>query len=319
MNVLVTGAFGNIGSHSVDALVKLGHRVRALAFGTPDARLTKAWGSKVDVVRGDVTRPETLPAAVRGVDRVVHLAYVIPPACLDKPDEARRVNVDGTRNLLEAVKAHAPAARLLFASSLDVFGRTADRPPPRRVTDPVQATDAYTEQKIVCEGLVRESGLGWAIFRYADVPPLALRQPVPLMFEIPLSQRIETLHPLDAGLVTAKGATMEETWGKVWLVGGGPRCQVTYGDYLAKFMAAMEMGGPLPASAFTTTPYSTDWLDSEETERVFRYQRHGFEDIVRDVAALLGWKRSLARLSQPVVREYMLGMSPYYRKRRDGS
>ena len=319
MNVLVTGAFGNIGSHSVDALVKLGHRVRALAFGTPDARLTKAWGSKVDVVRGDVTRPETLPGAVRGVDRVVHLAYVIPPACLDKPDEARRVNVDGTRNLLEAVKAHAPAARLLFASSLDVFGRTADRPPPRRVTDPVQATDAYTEQKIVCEGLVRESGLGWAIFRYADVPPLALRQPVPLMFEIPLSQRIETLHPLDAGLVTARGATMEETWGKVWLVGGGPRCQVTYGDYLAKFMAAMEMGGPLPASAFTTTPYSTDWLDSEETERVFRYQRHGFEDIVRDVAALLGWKRSLARLSQPVVREYMLGMSPYYRKRRDGS
>jgi UDP-glucose 4-epimerase len=319
MNVLVTGAFGNIGSHSVDALLKLGHGVRALAFGAPDAKLTKAWGSKVEVVRGDVTRPETLPAAVRGVDRVVHLAYVIPPACLDKPDQARRVNVDGTRNVLEAVKAHAPAAKLLFASSLDVFGRTADRPPPRKVTDPVQATDAYTEHKIVCEGLVRESGLTWAIFRYADVPPLALRQPVPLMFEIPLSQRIDTLHPLDAGLVTARGATMDETWGKVWLVGGGPRCQVTYGDYLAKFMSAMEMGGPLPESAFTTTPYSTDWLDSEESQRVFQYQRHSFDDIVRDVAALLGWKRSLARLSQPVVREYMLGMSPYYRKRREGS
>ena len=319
MNVLVTGAFGNIGSHSVTALLKLGHRVRALSFGSPDTKLTKAWGSKVEVVRGDVTRPETLPATVRGVDRVVHLAYVIPPACLEKPDEARKVNVDGTRNLLAALKADAPSAKFLFASSLDVFGRTADQPPPRKVTDPVTATDAYTEHKLACEALVRESGLSWAIFRYADVPPLALRQPVPIMFEIPLSQRMETLHPYDAGLVTAKGAAMEETWGRVWLVGGGPRCQVKYGDYLAKFMAAMQMGSPLPESAFTTTPYCTDWLDTEESQRVFQYQRHSFEDIVRDVAALLGWKRSFARLSQPVMREYMLGMSPYYRKRRESS
>ena len=78
------------------------------------------------------------------------------------------------------------------------------------------------------------------------------------------------------------------------------------------------MGGPLPESAFSETPYCTDWLDTEESQRVFEYQRHSFEDIVRDVAALLGWRRSLARLSQPVVREYMLGMSPYYRKRREG-
>src|SRR5271155_4890696 len=104
MNVLVTGAFGNIGSHSVDALLKLHHRVRALSLGAPDSRLTKAWGNKVEVVRGDVTRPETLPSVVRGVDRVVHLAYLIPPVCLEKPDEARKVNVDGTRNMLEAVK-----------------------------------------------------------------------------------------------------------------------------------------------------------------------------------------------------------------------
>jgi hypothetical protein len=79
------------------------------------------------------------------------------------------------------------------------------------------------------------------------------------------------------------------------------------------------MGGPLPESAFTTRPYVTDWLDTEESQRVFQYQRHGFDDIVRDIAALLtGLKRKLARLSQPVVREYMLGLSPYYRRRGHG-
>jgi UDP-glucose 4-epimerase len=315
MRVLVTGAFGNIGRPTIDALLSLGHSVRAMAFGAPDSKLLKAWGSRVEVVRADVTRPETLGPAVRGVDRVLHLAYVIPPRCLEAPEESRRVNVDGTRHLIEALKAHAPGARLLFASSLDVFGHNPN-PPPRRVTDPVEATDAYTEHKVRCEEMVRESGLAWSIFRYADVPQLALRSPVPIMFEIPLSQRIESLHPLDAGLAGARGVTGEEAWGKTWLIGGGKSCQLTYGEYLRRLFAAMEMGGPLPEAAFTKKPYSTDWLDTEESERVFHYQRHSFDDIVRDIAALLsGVKRTLARVAQPVVREYMLGLSPYYRRR----
>ena len=135
------------------------------------------------------------------------------------------------------------------------------------------------------------------------------------MFEIPLSQRIEALHPFDAGLVGARGVTSDVTWGKVWLVGGGKTCQLTYGEYLGKLLAAMEMGGPLPESAFTATPYVTDWLDTEESQRVFQYQRHNFDDIVRDVAALLkGVRRTLARAAQPVVRRYMLSLSPYYRR-----
>jgi nucleoside-diphosphate-sugar epimerase len=243
---------------------------------------------------------------------------MIPPPCLEKPALARQVNVDGTRALLDAVKAHAPQAKFLFASTLDVFGRTMHLPPPRTLSDPVSATDAYTEHKLACETMVKESGLPWGIFRYADVPPIALRSPVPIMFEIPLNQRMETLHPLDAGLVSAKGIASEQTWGKTWLIGGGARCQVVYGDYLAKFLAAMEMGGPLPPEAFSTAPYCTDWLDTAESQRVFEYQRHSFEDIVAAVAALLGWKRSFARVSQPVVREYMLGLSPYWRKRKSG-
>jgi nucleoside-diphosphate-sugar epimerase len=315
MRVLVTGAFGNIGRHTVDALLPLGASIRAAALVAPEAKIVRAWGPRVEVVRADVTRPETLAAAVLGVDRVLHLAYVIPPECLKRPDEARRVNVDGTLNLIEAVRAHAPSARLLFASSLDVFGRNPN-PPPRRLSDPVEATDAYTEHKLRGEELVRASGLPWSIFRYADVPMLALRSPVPIMFEIPHAQRIETLHPYDAGLVGARGLLSEEAWGKTWLVGGGKACQLTYGAYLGKLMAAMEMGAPLPEAAFTTRPYVTDWLDTEDSQRLWQYQRHSFDDIVHDVAALLsGMKRKLARLAQPVVRAYMLSLSPYYRRR----
>ena len=211
-----------------------------------------------------------------------------------------------------------PTREFLFASSLDVFGHNPN-PPPRRLTDPIEATDAYTEAQGAGEEMVRESGLSWSIFRYADVPQLALRPPVPTCsrsrFRSGLNRCTRSM-PVSSA---RQGGHEEETWGKAWLVGGGQSCQLKYGDYLARFFAAMEMGGPLPEAAFSEKPYCTDWLDTEESERVFDYQRHSFEDIVRDVAALLGWRRSLARLSQPVVREYMLGMSPYYRKRREGS
>jgi nucleoside-diphosphate-sugar epimerase len=314
MHVLVTGAFGNIGSHTVDALLDEGQRVRALRFGRErlsPARV-KRWAG-VEIVDGDVRAPETLTRAVEGVDVVVHLAYVIPPACLAAPERARRINVDGTRNLIAALRAHAPGARLLFASSLDVFGHTAHLAPPRRPDDPVSATDAYTAHKLECEGLVRDSGLRWAILRYADVPPIELRGPVPIMFDIPPTQRIEAIHPRDAGLATARAAAHEATWGRVWLIGGGQSCQLRYGEYLARFFAAMEMGPPLPEHAFTTSPYCTDWLDSDESQRLFQYQHATFDQIVGDVAALLGWKRPLARLARPLVRWQMLRMSPYYR------
>jgi nucleoside-diphosphate-sugar epimerase len=311
--VLVTGAFGNIGAATVDALLDAGDvRVRALRFAGEGRALARRWRGRVDIVDGDVRAPATLAPAVRGADVVVHLAYVIPPACLEAPAEARRTNVDGTANLIAALRAEAPAARLLFASSLDVFGHTQDRPPPRRVDDPVVATDEYTGHKLACEDLVRQSGLPWAIVRYADVPPIVLRGPVPIMFEIPLTQRIEALHPADAGLATARAALGDETWGRLWLFGGGARCQLTYGDYLSRMLAAMELGEPLPARAFSTKPYCTDWLDTTESQRAFQYQRRGFDDIVADVAALLGWRRPFARLVRPLVRRYMLRLSPYY-------
>jgi UDP-glucose 4-epimerase len=318
--VLVTGAFGNIGRHTVDALLDAGHRVRALRFGKQRVEPSRRerWRD-VEIVDGDVRTAIGLHEAVRGVDVVIHLAFVIPPACLDDPAAARRTNVDGTRHIIESMRGHAPSARLLFASTLDVFGHTAHLPPPRRAADPVVATDVYTAHKIECEKMVMESGLSWGILRYADVPPLELRGPVPIMFEIPPDQRIETIHPADAGLATARAAVHDETWGKIWLIGGGASCRLHYGEYLARFFEAMELGSALPPQAFTTSPYCTDWLDTDDSQRVFQYQRASFDDIVRDVSSLLGWRRPLARLARPLVRWHMLRMSPYYRLPPDAS
>ena len=191
MNCLVTGAFGNIGRNAVEALMAKGHRVRALSYEPArDRPLAQRWGSRVDVITGDVRDLSTMTRAVEGQDVVVHLAFIIPPLAHEQPSLARAVNVEGTRTVLEATKRAPAAPRIVFASTLDVYGHTQHLPPPRHVDDPVQPTDLYSEHKVECERLVRTSGLPWSILRFADVPPIELRPPHPVMFTIPLSQRI---------------------------------------------------------------------------------------------------------------------------------
>ena len=313
MNVLVTGGFGNIGTSAVAALAADGHRVRVLSTRSPrHERTARRLG--LDVAWGDICRREDVASALRDQHAVVHLAAIIPPDSDEKPALARTVNVEGTRTLLAEAAASPNQPRFLFASTFDVFGRTTHLPPPRRVSDPVSATDAYTAHKIEGEGMVRASGLRHLIMRFADVPKLALRPAHPIMFEIPLDTRIEALHTRDAGLAVARALGCPEAWGRTLLVGGGPRCQVYFRDYLARFLTAMGVGS-LPEEAFGTTPYPTDWIDTEESERLLRYQRHSIDDIVREIGALLGWRRPLMPLLRPLVRRRMLSLSPYWRAR----
>jgi UDP-glucose 4-epimerase len=313
LNVLVTGGFGNIGRSAIDALRTDGHRVRVLSHDhARHRRAARELG--VEVAWGDVREPADVAAAVAGQDVVVHLAAVIPPDSEERPELARAVNVDGTRAVVDAALAAARPPRLLFASTFDVFGRTTHLPPPRRLADPVAATDAYTAHKLEGEAMVRGSGLEHAIFRFADVPKMMLRPAHPIMFEIPLDTRIEALHTRDAGLAISRALACPEAWGRTLLVGGGPRCQLVFRDYLAKMLGAMGLD-PLPDEAFGTTPYPTDWIDTEESERLLRYQRHSFDDIVREIAALLGWRRAVVPILRPVIRWQMLRLSPYWRRR----
>jgi UDP-glucose 4-epimerase len=314
LNVLVTGGFGNIGRSAVAALREDGHVVRVLSRAERRHRVT-AHALGVEVAWGDVRRPADVAAALPGQDVVVHLAAILPPDSDERPELAHEVNVGGTRAVVDAARAQARPPRLLFASTFDVFGRTTHLPPPRRLTDPVSATDAYTAHKLEGEAMVRASGLEHAIFRFADVPKMMLRPAHPIMFEIPLDTRIETLHTRDAGLAVSRAMSCPAAWGRTLLVGGGPRCQVLFREYLARMLGAMGVG-PLPEQAFGTTPYPTDWIDTEESERLLRYQRHSFDDIVREIAALLGWRRPLVPLLRPLIRWQMLRLSPYWRRRR---
>ncbi len=312
MRVLITGGLGHIGSYLLPELRARGYQLRVLSL-RPKATQRAAGRLGVEAVWGDITDTQAVRRAVDGVDAVIHLAAMLPPAADEHPELARRINVDGTANVIAACEAQATPPRLLFTSSFDVHGVTLDQPPPRRVDDPLVPTNPYAAPKIESEGLIRSSGLLWCIVRLADVPILGLRRPPAIMFEIGPENRIETLHAADAGLALANAIDCDEIWGRTFFLGGGASCQLTYREYVTRMLAAMGIPA-LPDSAFAKgAAYPTDWLDTTESQKLLRYQRHSFDDITRAVASAAGWKRTASAAVGPRVRLALLRLSPYYR------
>jgi nucleoside-diphosphate-sugar epimerase len=312
MRVLLTGPFGNIGSHVTTELIRQGHQVRAFDLRTPRTeKVAQRLDHQCEVRWGDIRNVDEVKAAVEGQEVILHLAAVIPPLSNEEPDLAEQVNVGGTRNLIETATAQAEPPKFFFASSFDVFGYTADQPPPRRASDPVQVTDDYSAHKIAAEALIKQSGLEHLIARFCDVPDI--KEPHPIMFDIPLDQRFEIMHGDDVALAVANTLMTPEVWGQTVLIGGGPRCQIRYRDYLFGMLDAIGIG-PLPEEAFGHPLYCTDWLDTEYTQQMLQYQRHSADEIIQDIAREMGWKRYLAGLSRPFVRRNILQMSPYWIK-----
>ena len=115
----VTGATGFIGGEIVKQLVGRGHKVAALVRSPEKAGILKALG--VEIHPGDITDHETLKAPMTGVDGVFHVAawYKIGV----KSRLAAQINVDGTRNVLQAMRTLG-IARGVYTSTVAVFSDT---------------------------------------------------------------------------------------------------------------------------------------------------------------------------------------------------
>src|SRR5512132_1496025 len=143
--ILVTGASGFVGRHVVRGLAARGVRVRAMVRDLKGAEALA--GIECELVRGDVTDPESLRAAVSGCEAVIQLVAIIA----GKPSDFDRIIAQGTRNLLAA--AHqAGVTRWVQMSALGTSRETKDLVP-------------YYRAKWDAEQAVASSGLPHAILR----------------------------------------------------------------------------------------------------------------------------------------------------------
>lgn len=158
MTILVTGTTGLVGARLLPRLVEAGWDCRALV------RTGKQAPAGADAVEGDLFDPASLVQAVTGVSAIIHLAAVFRSP---DTDLIWKSNLEGTRNLIAAAKAHAPKARFIMASTSNVYN--AHSPRPGREDDAVDPKQAYPASKLAAETVLRESGLTWSIQRFGFV------------------------------------------------------------------------------------------------------------------------------------------------------
>jgi dihydroflavonol-4-reductase len=122
MICLVTGSTGFIGSHLCRVLLDAGYRVRA--FHRQTSSLDLIQNLDVEHVIGDVSQPQTLVDALRGMDVVFHAASKVD--YWRGSDGMYSITVGGTRNVLQAALA-AGVQRLVYTSSVAAFGVPANQ------------------------------------------------------------------------------------------------------------------------------------------------------------------------------------------------
>ena len=152
MNILITGGGGFLGSRLAKALEQRdpGARITLL-----DVQFSQGLDAQFECVAGDLASPEVIAKALKpDTDSVFHLASVVSGGAEQDFDLGYRVNLDGTRHLLEACRKLAKPPKLVFTSSVAAFGGEM----PHVLDDSTTPTPqtSYGTQKVCCEYLIAD-------------------------------------------------------------------------------------------------------------------------------------------------------------------
>jgi nucleoside-diphosphate-sugar epimerase len=161
MHILITGAAGMIGRKLTERLVRDGSLNGAAVdkltlIDVVAAESPKDFAAKVDAATGDLAAPSVAAKAISDwPDVIFHLAGVVSGEAETDFEKGYRVNLDGTRALLEAVRAiKGYVPKFVFTSSIAVFGA----PFPDAIPDDFHLTPltSYGTQKAICELLLAD-------------------------------------------------------------------------------------------------------------------------------------------------------------------
>ena len=168
---LVTGGAGFLGQYLVRALLNRGDLVRSFDLEVPPVA-----PKDLKYIKGDVRDKASLVRACEGMNVVYHLASLIPQRKGDV-ETMRAVNVEGTRNVLEAAR-EAGVRRVVYLSSVEIFG--VPKKVPCSENGPLEPLGEYGSDKIAAEQLCRESnkkGLPVVILRPPTIIGPGLDEP----------------------------------------------------------------------------------------------------------------------------------------------
>jgi len=317
MKVLLTGAFGNVGLSTLKELLKKDYSVRVFeVYNRKNRKIAKKFKNRIEITWGDLRNKEDVNLAVLNQDIIIHLAAIIPPLADTNPVLAESVNVGGTQHILDAIKKQLRKPKLIFTSSVAVYGDRRYNPM-IEVSDPLTPSrgDYYALTKISAEKLIRESGVEFAIFRLTYITSSDKLNMDPLMFHMPLDTSIEICDTKDFGLALVNTIECDEVWGEIFNLAGGKQCRITYREYLNDMMEIFGLGKNfLPEEGFAEKDFHCGYMNTDKSQDLLDYQKHTLEDYYKEVKIKIGPKRHFMPAIKWMIRLNLLKKSEPYRR-----
>ena len=322
--VLITGAFGQVGKRCAEILLSRGRTVVATDLRNDKSVVVageladQTWPGTLVPVYADLLDAEAMRELVveHRPGAIVHLAATLSPASYRNPRLGRKVNVEGTRNLVEAAKTLPEPPLVIYASSAAVYGSRNPYRHPERITPdtPVNPVDQYGEDKVLAEAVVRDSGLPYAMLRLAavispDAGETFNADHLLLMRATPGDNRMHTVDARDVALAFANAVDRADVInGKVLLIAGDEIHLHAHRDLEDDIMEHVGIGRLGPSASLPGDPDDdrgwsfTGFFDTTESQRLLAFQQHSWPETVAWVAEAQGRRRIPLRLLGPVIR-----------------
>ena len=276
--------------------------------GSGQAPRMGTWAGKgLKIVWGDALNREDLAEACRGIDWCLHTMALISPEADRQPEAAALVNDRGTRFLVEAIEAEDPQhIRLVHVGTVAEYG---DRLPPvhvGRTGDPILPSvfDYYAISKIRGELAVMQSRIRQRVSlrqTFIMIPDLfSLMDPI--MFHQPINSCMENITARDSGRLLVSCLNIPDDsdfWGEYYNISGGPRCRITYLDFLDTIygMLGIRYRRVMERRWFALKNFHMQFY--EDADRLNGYLHHwdggqGMEDYFGEVWKKLPWYLKIA-------------------------
>lgn len=275
MKLLVTGGAGRLGRELSKMVIEDGNEVSV--FDLPSVLERTPIPEGCEPAPGDITKYDEVSSACEGVDGVIHLAAILPPKSEESRSLTSSVNVEGTKNLMKSLRNQRDTP-IIFASSISVYGITADSPPQLKEDSELRPHNLYSESKILSENVIQSSNVPYTILR---ISPISVADLVELPEIIPYrsDQRVEFIHALDAANALYSSFKEAKARGKVYNIAGGSSWQLHGSEYIKEYYGAL--GVDVEAN-FSETYTAVDWYDTSRS-RFLDYQKISFNMLLEEL------------------------------------
>ena len=318
-NILITGATGGVGSELLRQLYNNSQdfHITVLVRKSRKTRRALKGFRGLNIVYGDLRNYNEIIPACTGQDYAIHLGAVIPPRAEYFPEEAEKVNVGGTHNLVRALEEYSPNVFLWYSSSVAIYGDRLKNPEIAITDSPKSCPwDAYSRTKIEAEKIIYNSNLNWSIYRLSAIMGIGNHKISRIMFHMPLETTMEITTVRDTARAFVNSIGKEEGLnGLVFNLGGGELCRITYLGFMTRAFDCYGMGAVnFPKYAFAMQNYHCgNYADGHILEDLIHFRQDNIDSyFLRFGNAVPRIQRFVTRLvNRPIKWALLMTSEPY--------